>query len=130
MPGLAHRPKRTRPTASEGEIGAVHAVGMDGRSDRSGADRWRWDLVVARLTDEVDKLNDYALDGDSRSEAVREIFEIFYSIMSRAQELETFAELWTEHHPVLQERLDEIRLAFPLPVPSWDGVGPRSDDDV
>ena len=68
---------------------------MDGRSDRSGADRWRWDLVVARLTDEVDKLNDYALDGDSRSEAVREIFEIFYSIMSRAQELETFAELWT-----------------------------------
>jgi hypothetical protein len=103
---------------------------MDGRPDKTGADRWRWDLVVSRLTDELDKLNDYVLDGDSRSEAVREIFEIFYSIMSRAQELEAFAALWTEHHPVLQERFDDIRLAFPLPVPSWDGLRPSRHDDV
>ena len=101
---------------------------MDGQREQSGPDKWRWELVVARLTDELDKLNDYALDSDSRSEAVREVFEIFYSIMSRAQELEAFAELWTEHHPVLQERLDDIRLAFPLPVPSWDGVGPGRPD--
>jgi hypothetical protein len=103
---------------------------MDGWLERSGTDRCRWELVVSRLTDELDKLNDYTLDSDTRSEAVRTVLEIFCSIMARALELEAFAELWTDHHPVLQERLDGIRLEFPLPVPSWDGGRPSTPDDA
>jgi hypothetical protein len=111
-------------------IETTHAVTMDGWLERSGTDRCRWELVVARLADELDKLNDHTLDSDSKSQAVRTVYEIFGSIMARALELEAFAELWTKHHPVLQERLDDIRFAYPLPVPSWDGNRSNTADDA
>jgi hypothetical protein len=92
---------------------------MDSRRiERSETDRHRWELVVARVGAELDKLVDATIDKDVRDQAANTVFDLYCSLMARAQELEAFADYWIAHDPVLHERLDTIRIEFPLPVPS------------
>jgi hypothetical protein len=87
---------------------------------RSESDKVRWELVVARIAAELDPLVDDDADGETREQAAGAVFELYCSIVARAQELEAFAETWSADNPVLEQRLDAIRLKFPLPIPSWD----------
>ena len=99
---------------------------MDGRAARSEMNGFRWELMVARLGAELDKLVDEAGDEESRIEAANTVFTLYCSVMSRAQELEDFAQDWIVGDAYLADRLDQIRLDYPLPVPSWGEEVPES----
>ena len=87
---------------------------------RSESDKLRWELVVARIAGELDALIDEDADSEAREHAAGAVFDLYCSIVARAQELEAFAETWSADDPLLAQRLDAIRLKFPLPIPSWD----------
>ena len=87
---------------------------------RSESDRLRWELVIARIAAELDALVDEDADGEAREQAAGRVFDLYCSIVARAQELEAFAETWSAGDPLLEQRLDAIRIKFPLPIPSWD----------
>jgi hypothetical protein len=87
---------------------------------RSESDKLRWELVIARIGGELDALVDEDADCDARELAAGAVFDLYCSIVARAQELEAFAETWSADDPLLAQRLDAIRLKFPLPIPSWD----------
>jgi hypothetical protein len=97
---------------------------MDGgRVERSEKDKFRWELVVARVGAELDTLTDDTEDTDTRDLAAQSVFNLYCAMMARAQELEAFAERCAARDPRLLQSLDELRLAFPLPVPKWDEDG-------
>jgi hypothetical protein len=87
---------------------------------RAETHRLRWELMLSRVGGELDKLVDETVDEDTRIDAANAVFGLYCSVMSRAQELEDFAEDWVVGDSRLAERLDRIRLEFPLPVASWD----------
>ena len=87
---------------------------------RSESDKLRWELVVARIAAELDALVEEDADAEAREQAAGAVFDLYCSIVARAQELEAFAETWSADNPLLEQRLDAIRLKFPLPIPSWD----------
>jgi hypothetical protein len=95
---------------------------MESRAERTETHRLRWELMLARVGGELDKLIDDSVDVESRIEAANTVFSLYCSVMSRAQELEDFAEDWIVGDVYLAGRLDRIRLEFPLPVASWDDV--------
>jgi hypothetical protein len=86
----------------------------------SETEKRRWELVVARVGVELGVLIDENIDSAAKEEAVGAVFDLYCSIMARAQQLEALAEIWSAGDPNRKHRLDAVRLVFPLPIPSWD----------
>ena len=98
---------------------------MEPRISRSETEKRRWQLVVARVGVELGVLIDDDIDSEAKEEAARAVLDLYCSMMARAQQLEALAEIWSGGDPNREQRLDAVRLVFPLPISSWDEL--RSD---
>jgi hypothetical protein len=96
---------------------------MEPHISRSDMERRRWELVVARVGVELGVLIDEDADSEAKEEAAGAVLDLYCSMMARAQQLEALAEIWSAGDPNREQRLDAVRLVFPLPIPGWDELG-------